>query len=1361
MKKKYNIGLDIGTTSVGWAVVEENTQKIMKKGTGNKKCALWGVRLFDSANTAKDRRMARSTRRRYDRRRARIQLLQEEFLEEINKVDKDFYKKLEESKYSEKDCVNKSILLTAKEKEKIKDYNEKYKTIYHLRNKLVTNPEREDIRLVYLAIHHIIKYRGNFLYPGENFNASTLDVNENLKACFDSLVELVPSLEIPNYYEEIIDLDNLQTAIMDVSKKDVKIRVQKLLENAISYKKFAQEFAKLVVGDQFSIKNLFNLENVEKGEDIKISFKEADMENEEKFSKLEFLLDDKIEVMNLLKELYDAVFLKKIFKGSQNSYISGLMIERYNTHKDDLRFLKDLFDSDRKLYNQLLRSNNNPCLYDEYIHNKLSYDDFRKELQKLLEKIFERNIDTKLKEKYVTTIQNRIDNGEFLPRITSSENGAFPYQLNMSELIKIIENQGKYYPFLLEKVKGKYKIVKLLEFKIPYYIGPLVSEEKSRFAWMERQIENERITPYNFDEVVNKELTAEKFIKRMISHCTYLLDEYALPNHSILYSKYKVMNELKQIKVNGTRLDNDIQHKIMEELFKKTQGSITDKRLKEYLYCLNDFSMFKEDMNITGYSADGKFANTMQSYIDFFGEDGIFKNTTYQEEEAEEIIEWITIFEDKDILKHKIKSKYQELDEKEIGKILKKKYSGWGSLSKKLLTELKIKDKKTGSLKNIITLMYETEENFMQIIHNEEYKFQDLIKDNNIIENDKEISYELVEKLATSPANKKGIYQALKLIEEIINFIGYEPENIMIETARGEESKKERKDDKKKYLLKLYQNIKKEAQINYFTNYKEVYSELKNIEKINSQKLFLYFIQGGKCLYSGKPLNIDDLNSYEVDHILPRTLTDDNSIDNKALVYRECNQIKAANFVLPSQYRTSYMKDWWRYLNKMGLLSSKKLYRLTRQAYSDEDIAGFINRQLVETRQITKHVANIINSFYKNTKVIYLKANLSHNYRERYELFKFREINDYHHAHDAYLAAILGEYKEKYMKKDINFEMVKEMNNRLRDIGDNQKLKYGFIINSLDEKVNDIITDISKKIVNEETGELLFDAKRFNEMAAKTLYRNDILISRKTEIRTGKLFKETIYKKNIGKIPIKKNMPTNIYGGYNNIETTYLVLVEYNKKKKIIGIPMEIALKSEKNENIKYDFIKEHLKLKTVEDMKIIKDKIPYESLIEYKGHNVYIKGYSIAHKNCELSNAVQLKIPVEKAKEWKYIFNKILNKRDIPEKNEVPVLTEKEIIKKMIEIVQYLYEQVDNYPLFMSAITKIKNTLSLEEMSEEDLSKIIKELLKIYQCNSANSSLKDYGVKDRIDRLGDKTINDGTIVFKSTTGIKESKYEF
>ena len=101
--KKYNIGLDIGTTSVGWAVVEDGTQNIIRKG--NK--ALWGVRLFEEARTAEERRNYRSTRRRYDRRRNRIKLLQNEFLNEINKVDTTFFTKMQESKYHEEDNKNK------------------------------------------------------------------------------------------------------------------------------------------------------------------------------------------------------------------------------------------------------------------------------------------------------------------------------------------------------------------------------------------------------------------------------------------------------------------------------------------------------------------------------------------------------------------------------------------------------------------------------------------------------------------------------------------------------------------------------------------------------------------------------------------------------------------------------------------------------------------------------------------------------------------------------------------------------------------------------------------------------------------------------------------------------------------------------------------------------------------------------------------------------------------------------------------------------------------------------------------------------------------------------------------------------
>lgn len=75
-KKSYNIGLDIGTSSVGWAVIDDDFNVIRK---GNKRTPLWGVRLFDEADTAASRRMFRSTRRRFDRRRERIKLLQDIF----------------------------------------------------------------------------------------------------------------------------------------------------------------------------------------------------------------------------------------------------------------------------------------------------------------------------------------------------------------------------------------------------------------------------------------------------------------------------------------------------------------------------------------------------------------------------------------------------------------------------------------------------------------------------------------------------------------------------------------------------------------------------------------------------------------------------------------------------------------------------------------------------------------------------------------------------------------------------------------------------------------------------------------------------------------------------------------------------------------------------------------------------------------------------------------------------------------------------------------------------------------------------------------------------------------------------------
>ena len=90
---KYYLGFDIGTNSVGWAVTDENYNlcKFKKK-------SMWGIRLFEDAKTAEERRGQRASRRRLQRRKQRIGLLQEIFAEEINKVDETFFIRLNESR---------------------------------------------------------------------------------------------------------------------------------------------------------------------------------------------------------------------------------------------------------------------------------------------------------------------------------------------------------------------------------------------------------------------------------------------------------------------------------------------------------------------------------------------------------------------------------------------------------------------------------------------------------------------------------------------------------------------------------------------------------------------------------------------------------------------------------------------------------------------------------------------------------------------------------------------------------------------------------------------------------------------------------------------------------------------------------------------------------------------------------------------------------------------------------------------------------------------------------------------------------------------------------------------------------------
>ena len=88
----YAISLDIGNASVGWAAFTPDYRLMRAKGR-----ELIGVRLFEPAQTAEARRMARTTRRRYSRRRWRLHMLDAIFDAPLAEVDPSF---LARRKYS-------------------------------------------------------------------------------------------------------------------------------------------------------------------------------------------------------------------------------------------------------------------------------------------------------------------------------------------------------------------------------------------------------------------------------------------------------------------------------------------------------------------------------------------------------------------------------------------------------------------------------------------------------------------------------------------------------------------------------------------------------------------------------------------------------------------------------------------------------------------------------------------------------------------------------------------------------------------------------------------------------------------------------------------------------------------------------------------------------------------------------------------------------------------------------------------------------------------------------------------------------------------------------------------------------------
>ena len=173
-------------------------------------------------------------------------------------------------------------------------------------------------------------------------------------------------------------------------------------------------------------------------------------------------------------------------------------------------------------------------------------------------------------------LKEELERETFLPKQVNRDNGVIPYQIHLYELKKILGNLRDKIDLIKENVDI---LVQLFEFRIPYYVGPLVDpnnadkNKEARFSWMVRKKDGE-ITPWNFDDKVDRAESANNFIERMKSKDTYLLGEDVVPKESMLYQEYEVLNELNNVRINDNGLSDSVEdvklkQAIYNDLFKK------------------------------------------------------------------------------------------------------------------------------------------------------------------------------------------------------------------------------------------------------------------------------------------------------------------------------------------------------------------------------------------------------------------------------------------------------------------------------------------------------------------------------------------------------------------------------------------------------------------------------------------------------------------------------------------------------------------------------------------------------------------------------------------------------------------------
>lgn len=569
----------------------------------------------------------------------------------------------------------------------------------------------------------------------------------------------------------------------------------------------------------------------------------------------------------------------------------------------------------------------------------------------------------------------------------------FPTSAYRAEALRVLQTQQEFNPQITDEFINSY--LQILTGKRKYYHGP--GNEKSRTDYGRYTTKKDSEDEY---------LTLDNIFGILIGKCTFYPEEYRAAKASYTAQEFNLLNDLNNLTVptETKKLSEEQKNKIIT--YVKNEKAMGPAKLFKYIAKLLSCDV----ADIKGYridKSDKAEIHTFEAYRKMKTLETI-DIEQMEREKLDKLAYVLTLNTEKEGIQEALEHEFADgtFSQKQVDELVQFRKAnssifgkGWHNFSVKLMMEL-------------IPELYATSEEQMTILTRLGKQKTTSSSNKTKYIDEKRLTEEIY-----NPVVAKSVRQAIKIVNAAIKEYS-DFDNIVIEMAR-----ETNEDDEKKAIQKIQKANKDEKDAamlkaaNQYNGKAELPHSVFHGHKQLATKIRLWHQQGERCLYTGKTISIHDLinnpNQFEIDHILPLSITFDDSLANKVLVYATANQEKGQR--TPYQALDS-MDDAWSFRElktfvreSKTLSNKKKEYLLTEEDISKFDVRKkFIERNLVDTRYASRVVLNALQEHFRtrkiDTKVSVVRGQFTSQLRRHWGIDKIRDTY-HHHAVDALIIA--------------------------------------------------------------------------------------------------------------------------------------------------------------------------------------------------------------------------------------------------------------------------------------------------------------------------------------------------------------------